>query len=212
MDDLKMDIKDIIDDVFSIELLDTSEIPKIDLYMEQVTSFFDDQLGDMRRKEDDKILTKTMVNNYTKHEVLPHPVRKKYTREHMIALTYIIMLKKVLSIQDIKSFFNLTENSEDMMLEPQYNVFKNIMENTYQSTAELLDKEVEKMDNTLLENGIQDDRARLMTLIGCLCCEASAFKLLAERLIDRYNTKKKEEKEKKPEKQKDEKKQKEEKK
>ena len=64
------------------------------------------------------------------------------------------------------------------------------------------------MDNTLLENGIQDDRARLMTLIGCLCCEASAFKLLAERLIDRYNSQTKEdqakekvEKEKKSEKQ-----------
>ncbi len=209
MDTLRMDIKDIIDDIFSIELLDTSEIPKIDLYMEQVTSFFDDQLGEMRRKEDDKILTKTMVNNYTKYEVLPHPEKKKYTREHMIALTYIIMLKKVLSIQDIKAFFNLTESKEDLMLEPQYNVFKEIMENTYQSTAELLNKEMEKMDNILLENGLQDDRARLMTLIGCICCEASAFKLLAERLIDRYEKKteeKEKQKEKEKEKQKEEKK------
>ena len=61
MDTLRIDIKDIIDDVFSIELLDTSEIPKIDLYMEQVTSFFEDQLGELRRKDDDKILTKTMA-------------------------------------------------------------------------------------------------------------------------------------------------------
>ena len=120
----------------------------------------------------------------------------------MIALTYIIMLKKVLSIQDIKAFFNLTENKDAMTLEPQYNVFKQIMENTYESTAELLDKELDKMDNTLLENGIQDDRARLMTLIGCLCCEASAFKLLAERLIDRYESKQKIEKEKEKEKEK----------
>ncbi|MEX1376815.1 MAG: DUF1836 domain-containing protein [Eubacteriales bacterium] len=200
MDDLKIDIKDIIDDVFSIELLDTSEIPRIDLYMEQVTSFFEDQLGEMRRKDDDKILTKTMVNNYTKYEVLPHPEKKKYGREHMIALTYIIMLKKVLSIQDIKAFFNLTESKEPLLLEPQYNVFKQIMETTYQSTAELLEKELDMMDNTLLENGLQDDRARLMTLIGCLCCEASAFKLLAERLIDRYEKKQEEEKKQKDEK------------
>ena len=200
MDDLKIDIKDIIDDVFSMELLDTSEIPKIDLYMEQVTSFFEDQLGDLRRKEDDKILTKTMVNNYTKYEVLPHPIKKKYSKDHMIALAYIIMLKKVLSIQDIKAFFNLSETYDPLMLEPQYNVFKQIMESTYQSTAELLDKELDKMDNTLLENGIQDDKARLMTLVGCLCCEASAFKLLAERLIDRYEKKPEEEKKVKDEK------------
>ena len=200
MDNLRIDIKDIIDDVFSIQLLDTSEIPKIDLYMEQVTSFFEDQLGEMRRKEDDKILTKTMVNNYTKHEVLPHPERKKYTREHMIALTYIIMLKKVLSIQDIKAFFHLTEDNDDQMLEPQYNVFKEIMENTYQSTAEILNKEIKKMDNILLENGLQDDKARLMTLIGCVCCEASAFKLLAERLIDKYESKTEEKEKQKEEK------------
>lgn len=187
-----MDIKDIIDDVFSVELLDASDIPRIDLYMEQVTSFFQDALGDMRRKEDDKILTKTMVNNYTKHEVLPHPVRKKYTREHMIALTYIVMFKKVMSIQDIKSFFNLMEEDEPLMLEPGYNVFRNIMESTFVASGELINKEFERIDNILLENGIQDDRARLMALIGCLCCEASAFKLLAEKLIDRYDKKPKE--------------------
>lgn len=200
MDDLRRDIKDIIDDVFSIQLLDTSEIPRIDLYMEQVTSFFEDQLGEMRRKDDDKILTKTMVNNYTKYEVLPHPEKKKYGREHMIALTYIIMLKKILSIQDIKTFFNLTEDKDPLLLEPQYNVFRQIMESTYQSTAELLEKELDMMDNTLLENGLQDDKARLMTMIGCLCCEASAFKLLAERLIDRYEQKQEEEKKQKDEK------------
>ena len=200
MDDLRRDIKDIIDDVFSIQLLDTSEIPRIDLYMEQVTSFFEDQLGEMRRKDEDKILTKTMVNNYTKYEVLPHPEKKKYGREHMIALTYIIMLKKILSIQDIKTFFNLTEDKDPLLLEPQYNVFRQIMESTYQSTAELLEKELDMMDNTLLENGLQDDRARLMTMIGCLCCEASAFKLLAERLIDRYEQKQEEEKKQKDEK------------
>ncbi|MBN2879147.1 MAG: DUF1836 domain-containing protein [Clostridia bacterium] len=200
MNDLKLDIKDIIDDVFSVELLDTSEIPKIDLYMEQVTSFFEDQLGDMRRKEDDKILTKTMINNYTKYEVLPHPEKKKYSREHMIAMTYIIILKKVLSIQDIKAFFNLTDKKDDLLLEPQYNVFKNIMEETYQSTAELLKREIENMDNTLLENGILDDRARLMTLISCLACEASAFKLLSERLIDRYERREEEDKKQKEDK------------
>ena len=86
--------------------------------MEQVTSFFEDQLGDMRRKEDDKILTKTMINNYTKYEVLPHPEKKKYSREHMIAMTYIIILKKVLSMQDIKAFFNLTDKKDDLLLEP----------------------------------------------------------------------------------------------
>lgn len=188
MDNIKADIKDIISEVFSAEFVDTKDIPKIDLYMEQVTSFFEDALGENRRKQDDKILTKTMINNYTKHEVLPHPIKKKYTREHTIALAYIVMLKRVLSIQDIKSFFKL-KNDNDTSLESQYVVFRQVMDEIYQQTQETLSTKLDNLDNILLEKGIHDTDTRLMTMIACLCSEASAFKLLSEKLIDRFEEK-----------------------
>ena len=43
------------------------EVPNIDLYMDQVTTFMDEHLSDCKRRDDDKILTKTMINNYTKN-------------------------------------------------------------------------------------------------------------------------------------------------
>ncbi|MGN0027905.1 MAG: DUF1836 domain-containing protein, partial [Clostridium sp.] len=46
------------------------EIPELDLYMDQVTQLFDSKFNDSKRTEDDKALTKTMVNNYAKGKLL----------------------------------------------------------------------------------------------------------------------------------------------
>ena len=43
------------------------EIPNIDLYMDQVTTFMEEHLKNTRRYEEDKVLTKTMINNYAKN-------------------------------------------------------------------------------------------------------------------------------------------------
>ncbi len=81
-----------------------SDIPGIDLYMDQVTTFLQDNLRPISRDpEEDKFLTKTMINNYVKNKVLHPPVKKKYSREHMMLLIMIYYMKSFLSISDIKS-------------------------------------------------------------------------------------------------------------
>jgi hypothetical protein len=79
-----------------------TDIPDIDLYMDQVTRFMEDHLKSSKRYKDDKVLTKTMINNYTKNDMLPPPVKKKYSKEHMLLLIYIYYLKNFLSISDIQ--------------------------------------------------------------------------------------------------------------
>ena len=74
--------------------------------MDQVTTFFNDKLGSLKRNEEDKILTKTMINNYTKGKVLMPAKNKKYTNEHMILLTLIYNLKQTISINDINTIFD----------------------------------------------------------------------------------------------------------
>ena len=78
------------------------DIPNIDLYVDQVTTFIESQLSSMKRNEDEKILTKTMINNYTKNHVLPSPDKKKYSRDHVLMLILIYYLKSFLSIKDIQ--------------------------------------------------------------------------------------------------------------
>lgn len=80
-----------------------SDVPDIDLYMDQVTSFMEEHLQHTRRRDDDKILTKTMINNYAKNKLLPPPVKKRYSREHMLVLLFIYYFKAFLPLADIQA-------------------------------------------------------------------------------------------------------------
>ncbi len=94
----------------NIDYISPADIPNIDLYMDQVTTFMDEHLQSSKRFEDDKILTKTMINNYTKNNLLPPPEKKKYSSEHMLLLIYIYYLKNFLTIDDIQNILTpLTE-------------------------------------------------------------------------------------------------------
>ncbi len=81
------------------------EIPNIQLYMDQVTTFMEEHLGHTKRYPEDKVLTKTMINNYAKNNLLPAPVKKKYSKEHMLMLIFIYYFKNVLSFNDIQQIF-----------------------------------------------------------------------------------------------------------
>ena len=96
-------LHDLLNSLDSLEGIRPEEIPNIALYMDQVTTFMDAQLASSRRFESDKVLTKTMINNYTKNHLLPPSDKKKYSREHVFLLIMIYYLKSMLSISDIQS-------------------------------------------------------------------------------------------------------------
>ncbi len=87
-----------------MDYIKTADIPNIDLYMDQVTTFIDSRLrAGARNPGDDKILTKTMINNYAKNDLLPPPIKKKYSKEHVLLLIFIYYYKNILSINDIQT-------------------------------------------------------------------------------------------------------------
>ena len=98
-------LESILESLDRIDYIHPEDIPGIDLYMDQVTTFMDSQLKSSKRYEDDKILTKTMINNYAKNRLLPAPVRKKYSKEHILLLLFIYYYKNLLSIGDIEQLF-----------------------------------------------------------------------------------------------------------
>lgn len=89
-----------------IDYVKPEDLPNIDLYMDQVTTFMDAQLSASKRHEDDKILTKTMINNYAKNDLLPPPLKKKYSKEHILTLIFIYYFKNILTISDIREILN----------------------------------------------------------------------------------------------------------
>ena len=89
--------------IAELDYIKPDEIPNIDLYMDQVTTFMEENLASTKRHEDDKILTKTMINNYAKNKLLPPPEKKRYSREHLLMLIFIYYFKNILSITDIQT-------------------------------------------------------------------------------------------------------------
>ena len=96
-------LNSILASIARIDYVKSNDIPNIDLYMDQVTSFMEKELKSSKRYPDDKILTKTMINNYAKNDLLPPPQKKKYSKEHLMVLTFIYYFKNILSIKDIET-------------------------------------------------------------------------------------------------------------
>lgn len=95
-------LSEILRQMGSTDHIRLSDVPNIELYMDQVTHFMDEHLKVSKRYENDKILTKTMINNYAKNKLLPPPVKKRYSREHMLVLIFIYYFKGFLPLNDIQ--------------------------------------------------------------------------------------------------------------
>jgi DNA-binding transcriptional MerR regulator len=108
--DVKQFLTQLREKLKSIDYVKTEDVPNIGLYMDQVTTFMDEQLQACKRYENDKIMTKAMINNYAKNNLLPSPEKKKYSKEHVLTLLFIYYFKNLLSINDIHAIIHpLTE-------------------------------------------------------------------------------------------------------
>lgn len=195
-------LKSIMESLDRIDYIRPGDIPNIDLYMDQVTTFMDSKLkSSVRNPEDDKILTKTMINNYAKNDLLPPPVKKKYSKEHVLLLIFIYYYKGVLSINDIQTLLTpITEkyfgNGKDFALEDIYNeVFS--ME---KSQVEVLKKDVMEKYSLAQETfgeAPEADREflKLFSFVCLLSLDVYVKKMLIEKIVDGMVTKSDTEKE-----------------
>ena len=172
------------------------DVPNIDLYMDQVTTFMDEHLSDVKRYEDDKILTKTMINNYTKNDLLPPPVKKKYSKEHIYVLTFIYYLKNILSISDIQKLLNpLTDkffNKEELPdLEYIYSEIYNMEKAQIASLSKDVVERTQVAKEAFLdvENEEDKDFLQLFSLVGLLSFDVYMKKNIIASLIDDYTNK-----------------------
>lgn len=78
------------------------EIPQIDLYLDQITSLVADKRREGSEHFADRILTKTMINNYSKDGLLSPIKGKKYSKEHILQMLLVYEMKNTLSIGEIK--------------------------------------------------------------------------------------------------------------
>ena len=183
-------LNSILESISRIDYVKSADIPNIDLYMDQVTSFMEKQLKSTKRYDDDKILTKTMINNYAKNDLLPAPVKKKYSKEHLLLLTFIYYFKNILSMKDIEMLLKpITEKyfHTDSELDIAY-IYDEVCAYEKERTK-LLQKDIELMYNNSMETFTdvpEEDREALQffSFICSLSLDVYVKKLLIEKLID----------------------------
>ena len=183
-------LSSILDSLSRIDYVHAKDIPDIDLYMDQVTTFMEGQLSSTKRYKEDKILTKTMINNYAKNHLLPAPEKKKYSRDHLLVLIFIYYFKNILSIKDISSILGpVTEKyfhsdsgydltyiyeeicrTEKAQIEPTKEAISRLYQLSEESFEALPDEEREYM--------------KLFSFICSLSFDVYVKKLLIEKLID----------------------------
>ncbi len=186
------DFKEIIDSITNFKEIKISDIPSIDLYMDQVTKLMDDGLIYFKRYKDDKILTKTMINNYAKDKVLFSPTKKKYSKKHMLILILIYHLKSILSISDIgKLLHSLNFSMEEEDIFKIYEFFLNIQKDESSKFSYNMMDILEGIKSNLddFAEDKENSKIELLLFAFTLIIKANMEKRLAEKIIDEYFSK-----------------------
>ncbi|MCI8379462.1 MAG: DUF1836 domain-containing protein [Lachnospiraceae bacterium] len=182
---------ELIRNIQSIDYISPEDIPEIDLYMDQITTFMDEHLHSSKRFEDDKILTKTMINNYTKNDLLPPSFKKKYSKEHMILLIFIYYFKNFLTISDIKGILdpissNFFSQNEGLNLDDIYQEIFEIQLGNIDSQVRDIIRKLKKSNETF-EEVDDEDKRRILTKFAFICMlsfDIWVKKTIIENMID----------------------------
>ena len=194
---MTIDEKDMINSILSsisrIDYIKPEDIPNIDLYMDQVTTFMEEQLAATKRYGDDKILTKTMINNYAKNKLLPSPEKKRYSKEHVLMLIFIYYFKNILSINDIQTLFTpIVQKYFKSMTEKDMTYIYNKVFSMEKDQIESLTKDLLRKYKTAqgtFGDADEEDQEILkrFSFICLLSFDVYVKKMMIEHLIDGMN-------------------------
>ncbi len=181
-------IKQIIDSLGLETSLTLAEIPKIDLYMDQVIQLFENKFNESKRNEDEKVLTKTMINNYAKGKLIFPIQNKKYSKDHLILMSLIYQLKGALSINDIKVTLNGVNKkiiNEEIDLESFYTSYLQL---TSQNVTDFKVDIEERVKDIKEEISVaqKEDSSYLeqVLMITSLVHMSNLYRRVAEKLVD----------------------------
>ncbi len=191
-------ISRLIDEIFLYEDVSLGDIPDIDLYVDQVNAFIDKKLAHLKRHEKDKLLTKTMINNYTKAGLLMPPVRKKYSREHIALLILVYGSKHILSINDISMLFSPLlnpvggqekheEQDASSWIDMIYTLAQEINNDNADNFKHICADKLESVAAMTADINCEDkELLEWFLVVMFLVSQAAMQKRLAEKIIDQY--------------------------
>jgi hypothetical protein len=168
--------------------LTVDEIPNIDLYMDQVIQLFENKFADSKRNDEEKILTKTMINNYAKGKLIFPIKNKKYSKEHLILMSLIYQLKGALSINDIQTTLdgiNKRIVKEDIEIDSFYNSYLSLAQKNVADFNEDINERVKDVKEEVSK--MEDRNAPYLEqvlMISALVHMSNLYRKVAEKLVD----------------------------
>ncbi|NBJ71500.1 MULTISPECIES: DUF1836 domain-containing protein [Clostridia] len=173
--------------------LSLDDIPNLDLYMDQVIQLFESTFEGLKRDEQEKVLTKTMINNYAKGKLFYPIDNKKYSKDHLMLIAMIYQLKGALSINDVKTTLcklNKMVVEDNFELKKLYKSYVQLAdESIKQLEAEMkqLIDDVEQQSETLASNDA--DYLQELLLVASFVNMSNYYRRAAEKMVDRIAAK-----------------------
>jgi hypothetical protein len=181
-------ISEIIEQLGLESNLTVDEIPNIDLYMDQLIQLFENKFADSKRNDEEKILTKTMINNYAKGKLIFPIKNKKYSKEHLILMSLIYQLKGALSINDIQTTLDVINKrivKEDIEIDSFYNSYLNLSQKNVADFNEDINERVKDVNEEVSK---MEDRnspyLEQVLMISSLVHMSNLYRKVAEKLVD----------------------------
>ncbi len=162
------------------------DIPKIDLYIDQVIQLFETSFADSKRHPDEKILTKTMINNYAKGKLFYPIQNKKYSRNHIMLISLIYQMKSALSINDVKRVLGgINEKAErkEIDLEQFYESYLVLQQTNAGSFTAELKRQAQEAAGQVEQVEDSKELERVL-LIASLVHTSNLYRRAAEKLVD----------------------------
>ena len=183
-------LQTILQSLEKVEYIKADDIPNIDLYMDQVLTFMDRKLRSaVRPQTEEHVLTKTMINNYAKNDLLPPPVKKKYSKEHVLMLIFIYYYKGVIPMNEIQTLLQpitdrYFQNGQAFDLE---SVYKEVVSLEKEQLEDLKKDVVDKFrraENSFAESsGEEREFLQKFALICLLSFDVYMKKMIVEQLV-----------------------------
>ena len=187
-------IDSILESLSRIDHMKLEDIPNIPLYMDQVTTLMNEKLQASKRYEDDKILTKTMINNYAKNNLLPPPMKKKYNKEHVLVLVFIYYFKNILSIKDIEKLLQpITDNffadNTEFNIQDIYTEVFYMEKDCIEALKEDIKRSYETSATTFSNVNVGEHDKEFLQIFSFICAlsfDVYVKKQIIEELIDKF--------------------------
>ncbi len=171
--------------------INLDDFPEIDLYMDQVMQLFESKLSYTKRNDVDKVLTKTMINNYAKGNLLMKIKNKKYNKNHLILMGLIYNLKGSLSLADIKTILTPIvesfEKEQDYPLNDIYQSFLDIYDlnlDDFKNYPNKIYEKIKQMVNSK-DDALRDYEEKFL-LICAYVSMSNIYRRMSEKIIDEF--------------------------